>query len=159
MLKAAALSPAKTMGDLLTLFAYPLPCATGDLTSTFARALWGACGIFNIKSLRELAHDGLDIKNARHLRCRANVLVIRLGFEPKTHSLEGCCSIQLSYRTGHFCKVDANIVLFVEMTKIILFWLILLGVAVISGCSVILPESESRRMRAVQDYRMKTCDS
>ena len=22
--------------------------------------------------------------------------VIRLGFEPKTHSLEGCCSIQLS---------------------------------------------------------------
>ena len=25
--------------------------------------------------------------------------VIRLGFEPKTHSLEGCCSIQLSYRT------------------------------------------------------------
>mgnify|MGYP006974615465 CR=1 FL=1 len=26
-------------------------------------------------------------------------IVIRLGFEPKTHSLEGCCSIQLSYRT------------------------------------------------------------
>ena len=25
--------------------------------------------------------------------------VILLGFEPKTHSLEGCCSIQLSYRT------------------------------------------------------------
>ena len=25
--------------------------------------------------------------------------VIRLGFEPKTHSLEGFCSIQLSYRT------------------------------------------------------------
>ena len=24
--------------------------------------------------------------------------VTRLGFEPKTHSLEGCCSIQLSYR-------------------------------------------------------------
>ena len=28
--------------------------------------------------------------------------VIRLGFEPKTHSLEGCCSIQLSYRTIAF---------------------------------------------------------
>ena len=27
------------------------------------------------------------------------IKVIRLGFEPKTHSLEGCCSIQLSYRT------------------------------------------------------------
>ena len=28
--------------------------------------------------------------------------VIRLGFEPKTHSLEGCCSIQLSYRTNPY---------------------------------------------------------
>ena len=27
------------------------------------------------------------------------IFVIRLGFEPKTHSLEGCCSIQLSYQT------------------------------------------------------------
>lgn len=26
-------------------------------------------------------------------------LVIPGGFEPPTHSLEGCCSIQLSYRT------------------------------------------------------------
>ena len=25
--------------------------------------------------------------------------VIRSGFEPETHSLEGCCSIPLSYRT------------------------------------------------------------
>ena len=32
-------------------------------------------------------------------RARLSV-VIRLGFEPKTHSLEGCCSIQLSYRTA-----------------------------------------------------------
>ncbi len=35
--------------------------------------------------------------------------VIPLGFEPKTHSLEGCCSIQLSYGTippfaGKDCK-------------------------------------------------------
>ena len=30
--------------------------------------------------------------------------MIPLGFEPKTHSLEGCCSIQLSYGT------DARIV-------------------------------------------------
>ena len=27
--------------------------------------------------------------------------VIRMGFEPMTHSLEGCCSIQLSYQTNH----------------------------------------------------------
>ena len=46
--------------------------------------------------------------------------VIRLGFEPKTHSLEGCCSIQLSYRTSPFLssgdeplpKVGAKIAIF-----------------------------------------------
>ena len=35
--------------------------------------------------------------------------VIPLGFEPKTHSLEGCCSIQLSYGTE-----GANIRIFRE---------------------------------------------
>ena len=30
---------------------------------------------------------------------RVFLVVIPLGFEPKTHSLEGCCSIQLSYGT------------------------------------------------------------
>ena len=34
-------------------------------------------------------------------------LVIRIGFEPMTRSLEGCCSIQLSYRTKTGCK-DIN---------------------------------------------------
>ena len=34
------------------------------------------------------------------------IKVIRLGFEPKTHSLEGCCSIQLSYRTSPFLPVS-----------------------------------------------------
>ena len=33
---------------------------------------------------------------------QALFLVIPLGFEPKTHSLEGCCSIQLSYGTDPF---------------------------------------------------------
>ena len=32
--------------------------------------------------------------------------VIPLGFEPKTHSLEGCCSIQLSYGTDIFKTVQ-----------------------------------------------------
>ncbi len=41
--------------------------------------------------------------------------MIRLGFEPKTHSLEGCCSIQLSYRTDPYIfpfyrKVGAKVV-------------------------------------------------
>ena len=31
--------------------------------------------------------------------CVTHCLVIRSGFEPETHSLEGCCSIQLSYQT------------------------------------------------------------
>ena len=35
--------------------------------------------------------------------------VIRTGFEPVTHSLEGCCSIQLSYRTDP--KVAAKIMI------------------------------------------------
>ena len=35
-------------------------------------------------------------------------LVIRLGFEPKTHSLEGCCSIQLSYRTNPLGFIDSE---------------------------------------------------
>ena len=34
------------------------------------------------------------------------LFVIRPGFEPGTHSLEGCCSIQLSYRTGAFGKAS-----------------------------------------------------
>ena len=32
-------------------------------------------------------------------------MVIPLGFEPKTHSLEGCCSIQLSYGTSFSKKI------------------------------------------------------
>ena len=34
--------------------------------------------------------------------CRMAIFVIRAGFEPTTHSLEGCCSIQLSYRTDPY---------------------------------------------------------
>ena len=39
--------------------------------------------------------------------------VTRLGFEPKTHSLEGCCSIQLSYRArSHSDGLARLVVLF-----------------------------------------------
>ena len=31
--------------------------------------------------------------------------VISMGFEPMTHSLEGCCSIQLSYETGSIPRI------------------------------------------------------
>ena len=42
--------------------------------------------------------------------------VIWLGFEPKTHSLEGCCSIQLSYQTRHPQGI-ANLASFTELSK------------------------------------------
>ena len=38
-------------------------------------------------------------KNERDANFLLPFRVIELGFEPKTHSLEGCCSIQLSYST------------------------------------------------------------
>ncbi len=39
----------------------------------------------------------MAIKKGANYVCSLGV--IELGFEPKTHSLEGCCSIQLSYST------------------------------------------------------------
>ena len=41
--------------------------------------------------------------------------VIPLGFEPKTHSLEGCCSIQLSY--GTILNGIAKLVIFCKMAR------------------------------------------
>ena len=36
-------------------------------------------------------------------------IVTRLGFEPKTHSLEGCCSIQLSYQAIAFAGAKVRL--------------------------------------------------
>ena len=46
-------------------------------------------------------------------------LVIRLGFEPKTHSLEGCCSIQLSYQTILYWICEAENRTFASCTDIL----------------------------------------
>ncbi len=62
-------------------------------------------------------------KNA--LRCVERFLwacvyqVIRPGFEPGTHSLEGCCSIQLSYQTSfeNLCNYIRCIVIFASGCK------------------------------------------
>ena len=35
--------------------------------------------------------------------------VTPLGFEPKTHSLEGCCSIQLSYGARPYLLAGTNL--------------------------------------------------
>ena len=44
--------------------------------------------------------DAVLLRQTPQPSVAASILfVIPLGFEPKTHSLEGCCSIQLSYGT------------------------------------------------------------
>ncbi len=42
-------------------------------------------------------------------------MVIEEGFEPSTHSLEGCCSIQLSYPTILICDRKGNTILFYSL--------------------------------------------
>ena len=54
---------------------------------------------YKSKLLTQMCHTKNASLSAMHF---ADYLVIRLGFEPKTHSLEGCCSIQLSYRTDPY---------------------------------------------------------
>ena len=51
-----------------------------------------------------------------------SALVIPAGFEPTTHSLEGCCSIQLSYgtiRIALFCKCSAKVIYFFQLRYIL----------------------------------------
>ena len=55
-----------------------------------------------IPRLRSSKRGLPGIKQQRLTFVRRFIVVIRLGFEPKTHSLEGCCSIQLSYRTDPY---------------------------------------------------------
>ena len=52
------------------------------------------------------------------------LFVIPRGFEPRTHSLEGCCSIQLSYETNLFVlKSFAKLLKKNEFSKHFLFFL------------------------------------
>ena len=57
--------------------------------------------------LQPFFKNGVGKKKTRE-RKFPRLFVIRLGLEPKTHSLEGCCSIQLSYRTSDFPHVSKN---------------------------------------------------
>ena len=52
----------------------------------------------------------------RYLRIN---IVIGLGFEPRTHSLEGCCSIQLSYSTI-LLKCGAKVGIYFEFASVFL---------------------------------------
>ena len=48
-------------------------------------------------------------------------LVIGLGFEPRTHSLEGCCSIQLSYLTILICGAKVALIFIFANRKVFFF--------------------------------------
>ena len=53
--------------------------------------------------------------------------VIPLGFEPKTHSLEGCCSNPTELRNHTlFLNADAKLLLFLQSTKYFRDYLLLL---------------------------------
>ena len=80
------------------------PTSAGHHQNEANRLLLAQMPFFVIRlRLRKRAFDATPYhKKSHNLRLRDLLcFVIRLGFEPKTHSLEGCCSIQLSYRTGH----------------------------------------------------------
>ena len=50
--------------------------------------------------VKHLTHNSELITQNSELITQHLTPVIPAGFEPATHSLEGCCSIQLSYETG-----------------------------------------------------------
>ena len=53
-------------------------------------------------------------------RITSETFVIPLGLEPKTHSLEGCCSIQLSYGTSlRFAAAKVDIFLITAKKSLI----------------------------------------
>ena len=69
---------------------------------------WNYCGgglqvyvpVYKIRKNRAKLVVISKIKNPhKYLTYTGLAVVIGLGFEPRTHSLEGCCSIQLSYLT------------------------------------------------------------
>ena len=88
--------------DYVALLRFPLPY--GGLSYTKAKAYPAFAGLrFSYGPLPyEISFSTVEY----HTKKALNVVecfcfgVIQTGFEPVTHSLEGCCSIQLSYRTS-----------------------------------------------------------
>ena len=60
-------------------------------------------------------------KNEREANFLLPFRVIELGFEPKTHSLEGCCSIQLSYLTILICGAKVALIFIFANRKVFFF--------------------------------------
>ena len=83
-----------------------------------------ACSLEVVRSLRialflvQFFSKTLSHKKKRHQLIDTQLIdgvVIPLGLEPKTHSLEGCCSIQLSY--GTILNGNAKVVIFCQMSR------------------------------------------
>ena len=109
--------------DYVALLRFPLPY--GGLSYTKAKACPAFAGL--LFSYGPLPYEISLSTVEYHTKKALNVVecfcfgVIQTGFEPVTHSLEGCCSIQLSYWTSPsfkltlgepFSKVRAKIVIF-----------------------------------------------
>ena len=60
-------------------------------------------------------------KNSQLLLAGSFLFVIRMGFEPMTHSLEGCCSIQLSYPTILNCGAKVVLLFVYTNSKVFFF--------------------------------------
>lgn len=61
----------------------------------------------------------MDFIKQKNLLEKGGLIVTPIGFEPMAHSLEGCCSIQLSYG-AKFCKLkiwNANLILFFQYKR------------------------------------------
>ena len=98
-----AFSVIRLCWDLLPVGAHPgPPRAINDRSKS--GLCWRRLHFFVPRlRLRKQAFDATPENKKRNLNgCAFALVVIRLGFEPKTHSLEGCCSIQLSYRTDPY---------------------------------------------------------
>ena len=91
--------------DYVASLRFPLPYHGLSYERTKKRVLLSQnCFFVHQLPLRERALDGslAHKKSATSWLRFFDSFVIRTGFEPVTHSLEGCCSIQLSYRTIPF---------------------------------------------------------
>ena len=103
--------------------AFPAPAPRATLHDQ--RMMCQATPVFFVPELSVLEQaQAFHFRHKKRLTFVRRIMlfyVIRLGFEPKTHSLEGCCSIQLSYRTGLYIapkgKAATKIVLFILLTS------------------------------------------
>tara|TARA_B100001115_G_scaffold159119_1_gene132694 strand:+ start:208 stop:468 length:261 start_codon:yes stop_codon:yes gene_type:complete len=72
---------------------------------TLAMITYGDISTWDVSNVLHMS----DMFNGMLLITRVKLEVPRTGFEPVTHSLEGCCSIQLSYRGINYFIIKITI--------------------------------------------------